>query len=71
MTTWDKGETEFSCPQCGAVYHCTYDDLPSREKGKQLCRDCGAVVHSWNGSRDYDDWKLIHHGKGGESPEES
>ena len=64
MATWDRGEKEFTCPQCGAVYECTYEDLPSRERGKQECEDCGATVHSWNGSRDYEDWKLIRHGRG-------
>jgi len=62
LSTWDQGETEFTCPGCGAVYSCTYDDLPSREKGEHTCEDCGAVVKSWNGTRDYDDWTLVRHG---------
>jgi peptide subunit release factor 1 (eRF1) len=56
---WDKGRAEFRCRQCGALYHCTYEDLPSRVQGEHFCEDCGALVHSWVGSRDYDDWKIV------------
>jgi hypothetical protein len=60
MGTWDKGKARFTC-ECGAVYECSYDDLPSREKGIFKCEvfGCGKVVHSWNGSRDYEDWTLV------------
>ena len=64
MATWDKGTNRFTCKQCGAVYECTYQHLPSRERGTFECEDCGAVVHSWNGSLDYEDWKLVEHGHG-------
>jgi len=60
--TWEKGTLEISCPQCGAVYECTYEDLPARVKGEQFCEDCGAVVRAWNGTRDYDHCKLVRHG---------
>jgi hypothetical protein len=64
MATWDKGETTFKC-QCGAVYECTYQDFPARDRGKQECEVCGATVHSWSGTRDYSDWKLVRRGQPG------
>jgi ribosomal protein S27E len=59
MVTWDRGELEVACPQCGALYQCIFEDLPSRVKGSQECERCGAVVRAWNGTRDYTHWKLI------------
>jgi len=59
VATWDKGRAAFRCRQCGAFYQCTYEDLPSRVQGEQFCEDCGALVHAWVGSRDYDDWKIV------------
>lgn len=64
MATWDKGTSKFTCPKCGAKYKCDYDDFPSRSKGSHDCDDCGAVIHSWNGTRDYDGCELVEHGPG-------
>jgi hypothetical protein len=59
MATWGTGTEKFPCPKCGAEYQCQYTDYPSRESGRFKCVKCASEVISWNGSRDYSNFKLI------------
>jgi hypothetical protein len=62
MATWETGKSTFTCRKRGAKYEATYRDYPARDEGEFKCLDCGETVHSWRGTRDYQEWKLITHG---------
>jgi hypothetical protein len=62
MATGDTGPATFTCPNCGAVYQCTYRNFPGPDSAQTFkCTNdgCGATVYSWKGTRDYFDWKLL------------
>src|ERR1700747_1141897 len=46
VATWDKGQAEFRCRQCGALHHSTFKDLPSRARvrGEHFCEACGTTT---------------------------
>src|ERR1700747_847187 len=46
VATWDKGQAEFRCRQCGALHHSTFKDLPSRARvpGEHFCEGCGTTT---------------------------
>ena len=52
------GFQTFTCEYCGTMHEVPYKDYPMRDRGKNQCLECGKVLHSWNGSRDYYDPKL-------------
>lgn len=59
MATWETGTAEFTCKQCGAKYVADYKDFPVKDSGEFKCEKCGALVHSWRGTRDYFEFKLV------------
>jgi predicted RNA-binding Zn-ribbon protein involved in translation (DUF1610 family) len=60
MPTWSTGKAQFTCPQCGTQYQCTYKDYPSGDPRQTYdCPQCGATVHTWKGTRDYFDWEPV------------
>lgn len=72
MATWDTGTEEFICPKCGAQYKSTFRDYPAPDPSQSFeCLDCGETVHSWRGTRDYYDRKLLKHGAGAQREAQS
>jgi transcription initiation factor IIE alpha subunit len=59
MTNGTQGNQHFFCPKCKAPYRATHEQHPMRQQGSFACTDCGAVVHEWDGDRNYFDWKMI------------
>ena len=59
MATWDTGTDICSCAHCGAKHVYTYLEFPTADNiGEQECLACGKELISWNGSRDYFDFRL-------------
>ena len=44
---------EVKCRTCGAAYRLDKIHLGVRDKDQELCRYCGTVLKSWNGSNIY------------------
>ena len=49
----------FGCPQCSAIYRATQRRLDERAQGSFVCRNCGAVVHTWNEEYVYTGFRLF------------
>lgn len=56
------GVQKFTCENCGAKHDVPYKDYPLRERGQNKCLECGEVLHTWNGSRDYSEPRLSDEG---------
>ena len=60
MGTWDTGKATFTCENCGSTYECKTTGYPAPDPTQEYrCKVCGAIVHSWKGTRDYSEWRLV------------
>ena len=58
MTLWDKGTEVLTCRQCGTRHVASYREYLLSNIGSQGCLKCGNELISWNGPRDYIEFKL-------------
>ena len=59
MALWDKGTEEVTCRHCGARHVADYREYLLSSIGSQGCLKCGNELISWNGPRDYIEFRLV------------
>ena len=58
MALWDKGTEEVTCRHCGTRHMADYREYLLSNIGSQGCLKCGNELISWNGPRDYIEFRL-------------
>ena len=58
MALWDKGTEEVTCRHCGTRHVAVYREYLLSNIGSQGCLNCGKELISWNGARDYIEFRL-------------
>lgn len=58
MSNGTQGHYRFICPKCEAPYLATHEQFPTRQRAV-LSGDCRAMVHEWDGDRNYFNWKMV------------
>jgi len=58
MALWDKGTEELTCRHCGTRHVADYREYLLSNIGSQGCLKCGNELISWNGHRDYIEFRL-------------